>query len=818
MHLSVYHFIHGHRYFFFRSTPDENVNTSEQSSVGTLTRFPMYKLLIPDSDALPDTVVVSSFRDQFLSGIRSAFILLFCLATCGVADLRRCAPPRQGTPPETINVWVYFTGKPGASQASLRTLGKRPVWTSATALPVSSGYIRQVQAAGGVLRHCFKWDNAASFRIPVTALPAIRLLPCVEQVTLVGRKRLSVQRSVRGLARREARAQTATCGAATRQLAMLRIPEAHRYLSYVKPAAEPGQGVRIAFFDSGFRLDHRCFSHLHKQHRIIAAYDFIDNDTTVADPDSVAHNSRHPLWGNDFHGTEVLSTVAALDTPWYCGAAWGAEFLLARTEDAYYDSISGLEHELHLEEDNWAAAVVWAESLGVDIISSSLGYRYDFQDTVIIDRGDGTTDTIVDYLKSDLDGKTTVVSRAARYAVDRGIIVVNSAGNEQNDGDTSLSAPADVDGVIAVGAVNYDGSLAWFSSFGPSADGRLKPDLVAPGSSIALPDVLRPTIADYSQTSSGTSFATPLVAGVCALLRQAHPSMTAAQLRERLYICCRLLPAQTAPNNYYGRGLPDAVRSCMAGNQEVFLAAMDTGGIPLNGVTVVTPEGDTVGTTSADGILRLTVDSTITALWFTSENRERRVAAESLPWFSVISPCSLTVKVVDESSKPIAAATAAVYAASSAWVEYGDSLGEVSVNSFFPQPVSLIVSKIGYSPSDTTRVIISEVSSQRLVVLHGATRPRFEVYPTVVRRRRDDRLLIRFAPREGILEQYIHISIRSLSGALVWQSDAVSSEGAPVDLQWQARTNGGSRIAPGTYFVLLACEGKQYRKPFIIAE
>ncbi len=779
----------------------------------------MYKLLIPDLDALSDTGVVSSYRDQFLSDIRSTLILLLCLATCGIAGLRRCAPPLQGTAPETINVWVYFTGKPGASQGSLRNLEKRPVWTSATALPLSDGYIHQVQAAGGVLRHRFKWDNAASFRIPVTALPAIRSLSCVKQVTLVGSKLLLVKRSVGGLMRRATQAHTTVGGSATQQLAMLRIPEAHRYLSFVSHGTEPGQGVRIAFFDSGFRLDHRCFSHLHTRHRIIATYDFIDNDTTVADPDSVVHNRKHPLWGNDFHGTEVLSTVAALDTPWYCGAAWGAEFLLARTEDAYYDTITHLEHELHLEEDNWAAAVVWAESLGVDIISSSLGYRYDFQDTVIIERGDGTTDTIVDYLKSDLDGRTTVVSRAARYAVDRGIIVVNSVGNEQNDGDTSLSAPADVDGVIAVGAVNYNGGLAWFSSLGPSADGRLKPDLVAPGVSIALPDVLRPAVGDYSETNDGTSFATPLVAGVCALLRQAHPSMTATQLRERLFSYCRLLPAQNTPDNYFGRGLPDAVRSCMTGDQEVFLAVRDTGGIPLNGVTVVTAAGDTVGTTSADGILRLTGDSTISALWFTSENRERRIVVESLPWFSEVSPCTLTVKVIDDQTRPIAAVTAAVYSGADAWVEQGDSLGVVSVTSFFPQEVSFTVSKIGYGKSDTVKAMISKASLEWTVTLHGAPRPRFEVYPTVVRRRHDDdRLLIRFAPLEGVLEQHIHISIRSLSGALVWQSDVVSSEGTPVDLQWQARTIGGSRIAPGTYFVLLSCEGKQYRKPFIIAE
>ena len=755
--------------------------------------------------------------------IRFLILLLSIFFRVPVQAGIRHVPVPHGAPPESLNVWVFFTDKPGVTPAGTgapkASSGKHiagTLWSAAISQPVSSAYILQVQSYGGTLRHCFKWDNAASFRLPATAVRAVRKLSCVKEVTLVGRCRRRYGGTDGGIAKLFRTGATGY-GSSFNQLTMLRIPEAHRYLSLLGRQAAPGEGVRLAFFDSGFRLDHRCLRHLLQRGAVVASRDFIDHDTSVADPDSVAENPGHPLWGNDHHGTEVLSIVAALDTPWYCGAAWGAEFLLARTEDVYYDSATGLEHELHTEEDNWAAAVVWAESLGVDIISSSVGYRYDFQDTVIIDRGEGIADTVVDYLKSDLDGKTTVVSRAARYAVERGILVVNAVGNERADGDTSLNAPADVDGVIAVGAINPNGTLAYFSSLGPSADGRIKPDLVAPGTSIYLPDVLNPGRIDYSHTSSRTSYATPLIAGVCALMQQAHPSLDVDRLRNNLFAYCRLLPGQVGPDNAYGRGIPDAVRSCMTDENEVFLAALDTGGIPLQGVSVVDAAGDTVGTTTSDGTVRFTGDSSLTVVVFRAVGRERRIPVTLFPFYKEVYPCSLVVRVVDAAARPVKAATATVRSESHSWTVTGDTLGIVRVTAFFPASVAVTVSKAGYSQSDTLHVALGDTGVERTVVVQASERPFFEVYPTVVRKTRNERLRIRFAPVEGVPEQRIHISIRSFTGTSVWETATVS-DGTPVELIWQIRAPGGGRIAPGTYFLLLSCDERRYRKKFIIAE
>lgn len=747
-------------------------------------------------------------------------VLVFLFALPVQAGIRHIAVPYRASP-ESLNVWIFFTDKPeamssGSGKTATASYPSGTLWSDATGQPVSSVYIRRVQSCGGVLRHIFKWDNTASFRIPVAAVKNVRSLSCVKKVTMVARRRIVSRSDSRGVGK-TVNGGNAGYGNALNQLSMLRIPEAHRYLSFIHPHAAPGEGVRIAFFDSGFRLDHRCFRHLHQRGALTACHDFIDQDTSVADPDSVKDNQKHPLWSNDHHGTEVLSTVAALDTPWYCGAAWGAQFLLARTEDAFYDSTTGLEHELHTEEDNWAAAVVWAESLGVDIISSSLGYWYDFQDTVVVEREEGENDTIVNYLKSDMNGKTTIVSRAAGYAVERGIIVVNAAGNERIKGDTSLSAPADVDGVIAVGAVNANGTLAYFSSLGPSADGRIKPDLVAPGTSIYLPDVLNPATIDYSRTSSGTSYAAPLVTGICALLRQAHPQMEADRLREYLYNYCRLLPGQIAPDNTYGRGLPDAVRSCMSDVKEVFLVAVDTGGVPLKGVTVTDGVGDSIGVTSDAGFFSYSGDSMTIEIRFRAQEKERRISVSSLPFFREVFPCSLLVRVVDKDSNIVKGVTASVRSGSDSWGVAGDSLGTVTVAHFFPVSVTVVISGAGFRQTDTICADLSDTTLERTIVMHTSKRPLFEVYPTVVRKSRGERLRIRFAPEVGVLQQRIKACIRSLNGNAIWQTSLIT-DGRPVDLLWSVRTTGGGRIAPGTYFLLLSCDDRQYRKKFIIAE
>jgi hypothetical protein len=600
-------------------------------------------------------------------------------------------------------------------------------------------------------------------------------------------------------------------GANTCFLSMLSIQAAHAYLKMVFPEAEPGKGVRIAFFDSGFRFDHRCLQHLHERDAIVASYDFVDRDTTVWDPDSVVSDSFHPFWRNDEHGTQVASLAGAYDPPYFSGVAWGAEFVFARTEQ--------IDVEIHAEEDNWAEAVVWAESLGVDIISSSLGYSTGFSDTVIIVNDDGMSDTLFDYAKSDLDGKTTIVSRAARYAAERGIIVVNAAGNEQFWGDTSLSAPADVEEVISVGSVDRDGTLSVFSSLGPTGDGRNKPDLVAPGGRLFLPNVYEPDDTGYSARGSGTSFATPLIAGGCALIRQSNPGLNAGELRSRIYRFCSLPVNEEVSRNAYGRGIPDVLRSCMRQDDELFLMVRDGAGEPIKDVIVSDSHDTTVGSTDLQGVLATRLPGGGPAVLYVHiGNRTREVIVDSTPFWQILVPCSLVVTVRNSEGKVIPDVNISAGGQSVSWSLKTDSSGNAVITDFIVSEVKLSFSKPGYERIDTSAALSVHAGDTFVVCMTTNLDPLFQVYPTVFRKRAHDRLFVNFvAGGERIADKWLHASIRSLNGNVVWKK-SVMTDGSSVALEWDVTTGSGADASSGLYFLVLFYDGKNYRQKILIAE
>jgi hypothetical protein len=208
------------------------------------------------------------------------------------------------------------------------------------------------------------------------------------------------------------------------------------------------------------------------------------------------------------------------------GPAWGADFLLAKTEIR--------EVEIEVEEDKWIAGLEWADSAGADIVSSSLGY-------------------IDWYTRGMLDGDTPLCTRAADIAASHGVLVVTAAGNLGIYGDTTLIAPADADSVITVGAVDRYGVRAYFSSRGPTADGRIKPDLMAMGRGVYTVDW--GTIGGYAY-GDGTSLSTPLIAGLCAQLLEIDPGMGPIEVRGALTASAS---NSATPDNYYGYGIPDAL-------------------------------------------------------------------------------------------------------------------------------------------------------------------------------------------------------------------------------------------------------------------
>lgn len=290
------------------------------------------------------------------------------------------------------------------------------------------------------------------------------------------------------------------------QNAMLGVPILHE-IGY------DGAGVLLALFDTGFNQTHPAFNAMDIQQ----SYDFVDRDDDV----STLYLSNH--------GDDCLSVVGGFDPGELVGPAYGASYILARTED--------VASETRIEEHNWLAAMEWADSLGADIISSSLAY-FDF---------DGTAE---DYPFSALDGKTTVVTQAANIAASRGILVVNSMGNE-GPGVSSIWAPADSPHILSIGAVTPDEVLANFSGRGPTADGRIKPDVVAQGTSVRMVS----GEASY-KAGQGTSYSAPLISGLAALLLQAFPDLSPDSV---ISIFHENGDRAGSPDNDYGYGIPNIV-------------------------------------------------------------------------------------------------------------------------------------------------------------------------------------------------------------------------------------------------------------------
>ena len=437
----------------------------------------------------------------------------------------------------TYAVWVYFTdrGSSAAEKAAAiaalerslpeRTLRRRakmkdpgrPLVDSSD-LPPSVAYLEAVQAAGARLRRPSRWLNAASFEASAAQLAAIAELPFVARIELLARFRrqpglpTDAERALADQARLDAlrrpRSQwTLDYGGSLPELEQINVPAVHEM-------GLSGSGVVLGMLDTGWKLTHDAFAGI----EVLATYDFINDDEVV-------ENQPGDLINQHNHGTWTLSTVAGFLPGGLVGPAFGAGYILAKTED--------ISQEVPIEEDWWVAGLEWAEQLGADIVSSSLGY-YDW------------------YEFSDLDGNTAVTTIAADLAVERGVVVVNSAGNSRW-GFGHIIAPADGFGVIAVGAVALNGNHANFSSPGPTYDGRIKPDVMALGV-----DNHVVSISDdqgYANLS-GTSLSCPLVSGVAALILERAPGLDPLQVREALR---ETADRAHAPDNDYGWGIVDAL-------------------------------------------------------------------------------------------------------------------------------------------------------------------------------------------------------------------------------------------------------------------
>jgi len=443
---------------------------------------------------------------------------------------------------ESVKVWVFFTDKGLFSadelQSALKTtrnsLTQRAYERRAKArgaevvdfrdIPVNESYVEQVVANVAVIAHRSKWFNGISAVIRLSNLEKIVSLPFVrriEKVKVLGTNlddiRLN-QGSPEGTF--DIFEYTLNYGASASQLMQVNVPPAHE-LGF------DGSNIIVCMLDVGYKKGHQAFSNIIGEGRLLAEWDFINNDGQTdlepGDPSAQAD-----------HGTMTWSTLGGETSGQLYGPAYNAKFILGKTED--------VSSERHIEEDNWAAAAEWADSIGAQVISASLGYRW-------FDSGQG------DYQYSDLDGNTTIVTIAADLAAYNGIAVCTAMGNEGYSGAGSLLAPADGDSVISCGAVDVDGIIASFSSLGPTYDNRTKPEVVARGVNTNCAD---PYSMNGYTTASGTSLSTPLIGGASAVVLSAHPNWTPMQVREALM--------QTAdkfnnPDNTYGWGLINTTKA-----------------------------------------------------------------------------------------------------------------------------------------------------------------------------------------------------------------------------------------------------------------
>ncbi len=309
-------------------------------------------------------------------------------------------------------------------------------------LPVYLEYIAEVEKIAVEIRTVTRYFNGVSADLDEEALDSVKTLPFVKSVTPVKSFNIPDEPEQPGAFKTGVieKDESLSYGNSFGQLNMIGVIELHN-LGYL------GEGIRIAVLDSGFdNLEHVAFKSIQISHK----WDFVEGD---GDP------------GGDDHGSKVLSIMAAFDQGNMIGASPYATYLLARTE-------LNAGEDKHIEEDYWVAGLEWADSLGTDIVNSSLGYN--------------TFEDGEDYTYEDLDGKTAITTIAADFAVEKGIVVVTSAGNEGNKQWKYITTPADGFGVIAVGSVNINEMISSFSSRGPTYDGRVKPDFVALGDSVLV--------------------------------------------------------------------------------------------------------------------------------------------------------------------------------------------------------------------------------------------------------------------------------------------------------------------------------------------
>lgn len=424
------------------------------------------------------------------------------------------------------DAWLYFRTKNGYDtyiknpllMLSNRALERRAVQKiplDYIDVPIDKAYVDQIKAVAGIkVLAKSKWMNALHIQGEQHIIRSLSSLPFVEKLEFAnnalnltgkgnGSNRIKeVQKSL------DLKADY-PYGNSANQINIHRGEELHK-------ANYSGSGKIIAVLDAGFLGVNTTepFARLRNENKILGGYDFV-------------HRSVD-FYTGDAHGTQVLSTMGAYKENELIGTAVDASYYLFITENALSEKPE--------EESYWVEAAERADSLGVDIINSSLGYfEYDKPS--------------YSHTYAQMDGKTAFISRGAEIAFSRGMIVVVAAGNEGNTENFHIAAPADAVSVLSVGAVSPTGIILGFSSRGPTIDQRIKPEIVAQGQGVVVANA-----AGAIVNGNGTSFASPISCGLVACLWQAFPTKTNKEIRDMII---RSSDRYTQADNNYGYGIPD---------------------------------------------------------------------------------------------------------------------------------------------------------------------------------------------------------------------------------------------------------------------
>jgi len=428
-------------------------------------------------------------------------------------------------PGETVAVWVFLADKgprtpetlerdlidvaasytSAALERRLRARGLEPF--DGRDLPLYRPYLEEVCGTGAEIRAFSKWLNAVSVRATAEQIENIARLPHVVELRRVSGRRGGPEPELTPGAR-PAAPVSGDYGESWRQLEQIQVLALHG-------EGYTGTGVKVAIFDTGFWLEHEAFTGLN----VIAEWDFINDDPVTEDePGDPEHQHCH--------GTMCLSIIGGRSFGTLLGPAYDAEYILAKTED--------MSQEDPVEEDWWIEAAEWADSLGAQVISSSLCYN-DW------------------YTYEDMDGNTAPITIAADLAVENGIVVVNAAGNSGASSWRYILAPADGFDVITAGSVDSLGVRSYFSSQGPTYDGRIKPTVMAMGDETYVADPVWG--ADAYRRGDGTSFATPLIAGAVALMLEKNPLWGPPHVIDAIMNTSTLA---SLPDTLYGYGILQA--------------------------------------------------------------------------------------------------------------------------------------------------------------------------------------------------------------------------------------------------------------------